>query len=153
MAEPFDSLPFFVRALYPFKSDEASGLTFDRGEIIEVLACLESGWWNGICKNSRGWFPSNYVEHVTAEQVQILRQSLPAPMQPVQPVQPVQQQPMQEIQQQPMQYQQQYQQQYQPQQQQVQQQQVQQQQVQQQQAQQVQYPHGSTSKQYVIPFN
>ncbi|KAJ2479855.1 hypothetical protein IWW56_002813 [Coemansia sp. RSA 2131] len=126
MAEPFDSLPFFVRALYPFKSDEASGLTFDRGEIIEVLACLESGWWNGICKNSRGWFPSNYVEHVTAEQVQILRQSLPPPMQ--------QQQPMQEIQQQqqPMQYQQQYQQQYQVQQQQVQQQQAQQQAQQQQ---------------------
>ncbi|KAJ2789334.1 hypothetical protein H4R20_007199, partial [Coemansia guatemalensis] len=67
--------PFFVRALYPFKSEETSGLTFDRGEVIEVLACLESGWWNGICKNNRGWFPSNYVEHVSAEQVQLLRQA------------------------------------------------------------------------------
>ncbi|KAJ1894747.1 hypothetical protein LPJ66_005005 [Kickxella alabastrina] len=53
---------------------EASGLTFDRGEIIEVLACLESGWWNGLCGSNRGWFPSNYVEHVSAEQVSILRQ-------------------------------------------------------------------------------
>ncbi|KAJ2013109.1 hypothetical protein IWW57_006150, partial [Coemansia sp. S610] len=69
------SLPFFVRALYPFRSEEASGLTFDRGDIIEVLACLESGWWNGVCGINRGWFPSNYVEQVSAEQVQILRQA------------------------------------------------------------------------------
>ncbi|KAJ2081597.1 hypothetical protein H4R24_002218 [Coemansia sp. RSA 988] len=75
MAELNGIQRFFVRALYPFKSEETSGLTFDRGEIIEVLACLESGWWNGICKNNRGWFPSNYVEHVSAEQVQLLRQA------------------------------------------------------------------------------
>ncbi|KAJ1725409.1 hypothetical protein LPJ53_000447 [Coemansia erecta] len=74
MAEQIGPLPFFVRALYPFKSSETSGLTFERGEIIEVLACLESGWWNGICGNSRGWFPSNYVENISAEQVAILRQ-------------------------------------------------------------------------------
>ncbi|KAJ2744418.1 hypothetical protein GGI20_002990 [Coemansia sp. BCRC 34301] len=76
MAEHLGSLPFFVRALYPFRSEEASGLTFDRGNIIEVLACLESGWWNGVCGSNRGWFPSNYVEQVSAEQVQILRQAM-----------------------------------------------------------------------------
>ncbi|KAJ2603241.1 hypothetical protein GGF39_000193 [Coemansia sp. RSA 1721] len=74
MAEQIGPLPFFVRALYPFKSTETSGLTFERGEIIEVLACLESGWWNGICGTNRGWFPSNYVENISAEQVAILRQ-------------------------------------------------------------------------------
>ncbi|KAJ2314206.1 hypothetical protein IWW52_004356, partial [Coemansia sp. RSA 2704] len=121
---PFESLPFFVRALYPFKSDEASGLTFDRGEIVEVLACLESGWWNGICRNNRGWFPSNYVEHVTAEQVQILRQSLQQPIshqaspQQVQQAQQQQQQYQQQYQQQQYQQQQQYHQQQQQQQQQ-----------------------------------
>ncbi|KAJ2820428.1 hypothetical protein GGI24_004489, partial [Coemansia furcata] len=57
------------------ENEEASGLTFDRGDIIEVLACLESGWWNGICGTNRGWFPSNYVEQVSSEQVQILRQA------------------------------------------------------------------------------
>ncbi|KAJ2754093.1 cell division cycle- protein, partial [Coemansia pectinata] len=75
MTEHLGSLPFFVRALYPFRSEEASGLTFDRGDIIEVLACLESGWWNGVCGTNRGWFPSNYVEQVSTEQVQILRQA------------------------------------------------------------------------------
>ncbi|KAJ2765813.1 hypothetical protein IWQ56_003950, partial [Coemansia nantahalensis] len=65
-----DALPFFVRALYSFTSEEASGLSFERDEIIEVLACLESGWWNGVCKNRRGWFPSNYVKQVPAEHVQ-----------------------------------------------------------------------------------
>ncbi|KAJ2624146.1 hypothetical protein GGI25_000454 [Coemansia spiralis] len=79
MTEQLGPLPFFVRALYPFQSEEASGLTFDRGDLIEVLACLESGWWNGVCGNNRGWFPSNYVEHVSIEQVQLMRQSSPQP--------------------------------------------------------------------------
>ncbi|KAJ1906579.1 hypothetical protein LPJ81_001276 [Coemansia sp. IMI 209127] len=70
MTEQLGPLPFFVRALYPFQSEEPSGLTFDRGDVIEVLACLESGWWNGVCGNNRGWFPSNYVENVSTEQVQ-----------------------------------------------------------------------------------
>ncbi|KAJ2748089.1 cell division cycle- protein, partial [Coemansia sp. BCRC 34490] len=86
-------LPFFVRALYPFQSEEPSGLTFDRGDVIEVLACLESGWWNGVCGNNRGWFPSNYVEHISTEQVQVLRQSSPQPQQQQQPSQQPSQQP------------------------------------------------------------
>ncbi|KAJ1668257.1 hypothetical protein EV178_000602 [Coemansia sp. RSA 1646] len=84
MTEQLGPLPFFVRALYPFQSEEPSGLTFDRGDVIEVLACLESGWWNGVCGNNRGWFPSNYVEHISTEQVHVLRQSSPQP-QPHQP--------------------------------------------------------------------
>ncbi|KAJ2706031.1 hypothetical protein H4R19_005054, partial [Coemansia spiralis] len=104
MENQADALPFFVRALYPFTSEEASGLSFDRGEIIEVLACLESGWWNGVCKSSRGWFPSNYVEHVPPEQVQLAHQTLPAhPPTPTTPgaaaAQPQQQQQQQQQQQ------------------------------------------------------
>ncbi|GAB5585161.1 hypothetical protein Unana1_00061 [Umbelopsis nana] len=51
-----------VRALYPFQSTDQSSLCFKQGDYIEVLAQLESGWWDGWCDGQRGWFPSNYVE-------------------------------------------------------------------------------------------
>ncbi|KAI9299747.1 SH3 domain-containing protein, partial [Cunninghamella echinulata] len=50
-----------VRALYAFRSNDKSSLEFEQGDIIEVLNQLQSGWWDGWCKGSRGWFPSNYV--------------------------------------------------------------------------------------------
>lgn len=51
-----------VRALYPFQSTDRSSLCFKKGETIEVLSQLESGWWDGWSNGQRGWFPSNYVE-------------------------------------------------------------------------------------------
>lgn len=54
----------FVRALYPFESDEPSSLTFVPGDLIRVLTKLDSGWWDGLLHGRRGWFPSNYVEGV-----------------------------------------------------------------------------------------
>ncbi|KAI8141357.1 ras guanine nucleotide exchange factor domain-containing protein [Fennellomyces sp. T-0311] len=53
-----------VRALHPFQSPEQSSLSFEKGDFIDVLAQLESGWWDGWCNGARGWFPSNYVEMV-----------------------------------------------------------------------------------------
>ncbi|KAI7865102.1 ras guanine nucleotide exchange factor domain-containing protein [Spinellus fusiger] len=50
-----------VRALYSFNSQEQTALTFKKGDLIEVLARLDSGWWDGWCNGVRGWFPSNYV--------------------------------------------------------------------------------------------
>jgi son of sevenless-like protein len=52
---------FFVRALYDYQSTDASSLSFRRGDLIEVLTQLESGWWDGLLDEERGWFPSNYV--------------------------------------------------------------------------------------------
>jgi hypothetical protein len=51
-----------VRALYAFSSTEKSSLSFEKGEYIEVLSQLDSGWWDGWCRGNRGWFPSNYVQ-------------------------------------------------------------------------------------------
>ncbi|KAG5440467.1 hypothetical protein PCK2_000495, partial [Pneumocystis canis] len=56
--------PYLVRALYDFNSPELSSLNFVAGDIIKVLNKLENGWWDGILGNQRGWFPSNYVEHL-----------------------------------------------------------------------------------------
>lgn len=50
-----------VQALYPFKSNDPSSLSFNQDDYIDVLTKLPSGWWDGLCNDTRGWFPSNYV--------------------------------------------------------------------------------------------
>ncbi|KAI0061642.1 ras GEF [Artomyces pyxidatus] len=52
---------FFCRALYDYQSGDDSSLSFHRDDIIEVLTRLETGWWDGLLGEERGWFPSNYV--------------------------------------------------------------------------------------------
>ena len=50
----------FVRALYDYEADDRTSLSFKHGDIIQVITQLESGWWDGIINDVRGWFPSNY---------------------------------------------------------------------------------------------
>ena len=50
----------FVRALYDYDADDRTSLSFRQGDVIQVLNQLESGWWDGIINDVRGWFPSNY---------------------------------------------------------------------------------------------
>ncbi|KZT11988.1 ras GEF [Laetiporus sulphureus 93-53] len=61
---------FFCRALYDYQTSDASSLSFRKGDIIEVLTQLESGWWDGLLGNERGWFPSNYVSVITDQEVE-----------------------------------------------------------------------------------
>lgn len=61
-------MSFYVRAKYDFRPNEANLLSFQAGTLIEVLGQLESGWWDGLLDhNTRGWFPSNYVDIVSHE--------------------------------------------------------------------------------------
>ncbi|KAF8469219.1 ras guanine nucleotide exchange factor domain-containing protein [Kalaharituber pfeilii] len=55
-----DQPRMYVRALYSFRSDDPTSLSFNQGDLIQVLTQLESGWWDGIVHGQRGWFPSNY---------------------------------------------------------------------------------------------
>lgn len=55
----------FVRAMYDYDADDHTSLSFRRGDIIQVLNQLETGWWDGVIDNVRGWFPSNYCTIVT----------------------------------------------------------------------------------------
>ncbi|KAG8691484.1 hypothetical protein FRC11_002957 [Ceratobasidium sp. 423] len=52
---------FWVRAAYDYHSTDDSSLSFSRGDVVEVLGTLPSGWWDGLIGNERGWFPSNFV--------------------------------------------------------------------------------------------
>jgi son of sevenless-like protein len=65
--ESESSLALFCRALYHYKAHDASGLSFRRDDIIEILMQEPSGWWDGYLKGQRGWFPSNYVTVITEE--------------------------------------------------------------------------------------
>ncbi|KAL1407333.1 cell division cycle-related protein [Vanrija albida] len=55
---------YAVRAVYDFEATDESALSFNAGDIIEVLTMLTSGWWDGMLGEARGWFPSNYVENI-----------------------------------------------------------------------------------------
>ena len=58
-------ITLYVRALYDYTADERTSLSFRRGDVIQVINQLRSGWWDGIINGVRGWFPSNYCEIVT----------------------------------------------------------------------------------------
>ncbi len=62
---------FFCRALYDYQTnDSSSSLSFNKGDIIEVLTRLESGWWDGLLNDERGWFPSNYVAVISDQEAE-----------------------------------------------------------------------------------
>ncbi|KAL2862733.1 putative cell division control protein Cdc25 [Aspergillus lucknowensis] len=62
--EPAPAL--FVRAMYDYDADDHTSLSFRRGDIIQVLNQLETGWWDGVINGTiRGWFPSNYCAVIT----------------------------------------------------------------------------------------
>lgn len=56
----------YVRALYPYQADDRTSLSFEAGEVIQVITQLESGWWDGVIHGVRGWFPSNYCAVINA---------------------------------------------------------------------------------------
>lgn len=61
---------FFCRALYDYRSPDSSSLSFVRGDIIEVLTRLDTGWWDGLLNDERGWFPSNYVQPISEQEAE-----------------------------------------------------------------------------------
>lgn len=61
----------FCRALYDYEAQDASALSFRRGDIIEVLTQQPSGWWDGLLGDERGWFPSNYVTIISDEEAEL----------------------------------------------------------------------------------
>jgi hypothetical protein len=48
-------------AVSDFHSLNPRDIAFKRGDPIQVLVQHESGWWEGICNDQRGLFPSTFV--------------------------------------------------------------------------------------------
>ncbi|KAI4143694.1 MAG: hypothetical protein LQ340_006908 [Diploschistes diacapsis] len=68
----------FVRALYDYEADDRTSLSFKQGDIIQVITQLESGWWDGIINDVRGWFPSNYCSVVPGQSERNAAPALPS---------------------------------------------------------------------------
>ncbi|KAI8097112.1 P-loop containing nucleoside triphosphate hydrolase protein [Halteromyces radiatus] len=62
------------KAIYPFQSAEEGEITFQKGDILEILEKDENGWWLAQYQGKEGWVPSNYLEEYTPPPV-----SRPAP--------------------------------------------------------------------------
>jgi hypothetical protein len=52
---------FYVKARHDYEADDRAALSFHKGDIIQVLGMLESGWWDGAINGVRGRFPCNYT--------------------------------------------------------------------------------------------
>ncbi|TIB11047.1 hypothetical protein E3P92_03045 [Wallemia ichthyophaga] len=75
------STTFFVRAAYNYQSHDSSSLPFVIGDVIEVLTTLDSGWWDGLLGNDRGWFPSNHVIKISDDEAAaLLEQDILSPL-------------------------------------------------------------------------
>jgi len=60
---------FLVRAKFDYIAMDPSALSFRKGDLIEVITTLDSGWWDGMLGDARGWFPSNYVDLVEQDEL------------------------------------------------------------------------------------
>ncbi|XP_046814366.1 intersectin-1 isoform X9 [Vespa crabro] len=56
-----------VMALYPYQAQNEDELTFEKGDVITVLAKDEATWWKGELNGVSGVFPSNYVSPMSSK--------------------------------------------------------------------------------------
>lgn len=69
-----DANTFFCRTLYDYQNTDPYSLCFRKGDVVEVLSRLDSGWWDGLLGDQRGWFPSNHVTVITDDEAEALYQ-------------------------------------------------------------------------------
>lgn len=50
-----------VVALYPYSALNEDELSFEKDDVITLLAHEEASWWRGELNGVTGLFPSNYV--------------------------------------------------------------------------------------------
>ncbi|XP_051159795.1 intersectin-1 isoform X3 [Leptopilina boulardi] len=58
-----------VMALYPYQAQNEDELSFEKGDVITVLAKEEEAWWRGELNGVSGVFPSNYVSSMSSETI------------------------------------------------------------------------------------
>jgi len=54
-----------VVATFSYSANKAEELTFNKGQLIEVIKKKTNGWWMGKLGTSEGWVPSNFLEECT----------------------------------------------------------------------------------------
>ncbi|KAK2582098.1 hypothetical protein KPH14_002798 [Odynerus spinipes] len=56
-----------VMALYPYQAQNEDELSFEKGDVITVLAKDEETWWKGELNGATGVFPGNYVSPMSSK--------------------------------------------------------------------------------------
>lgn len=51
-----------VKAVFDHAGEDEDELTFEVGDIIEVIDSSDEGWWRGRFNGAEGLFPVNFVE-------------------------------------------------------------------------------------------
>ncbi|KAG6901869.1 hypothetical protein C0995_007095 [Termitomyces sp. Mi166 len=65
-----------VLCMYDWTSDDPDHLSFTQNEILDVVKQEESGWWAAMRSDSEiGWIPQAYVERLSNEMAEKLRQT------------------------------------------------------------------------------
>lgn len=59
-ASPAEPVLQRMMAEFNFRGEEGE-LNFRTGDVIQVIEKNDSGWWTGIVRNQKGFFPSNYT--------------------------------------------------------------------------------------------
>jgi myosin-1 len=67
------------KAIYPFKSQEAGEIAFEKGDLLEIIEKDENGWWLARKDGIEGWVPSNYLEEYVPP---VVRSTPPPPPPP-----------------------------------------------------------------------
>jgi myosin-1 len=52
------------RCLYPYDAQDTDELSFNEGDIIDVISEEPSGWWRGRIRGKEGVFPANYAQKI-----------------------------------------------------------------------------------------
>jgi len=52
------------RGLHDYVGRSATELSFQAGDIINVITKDPGGWWEGELRGARGWLPSNFVQEI-----------------------------------------------------------------------------------------
>ncbi|KAL0142345.1 P-loop containing nucleoside triphosphate hydrolase protein [Mucor lusitanicus] len=67
------------KAIYPFASQEAGEIAFEKGDLLEIVEKDENGWWLARKDGIEGWVPSNYLEEYVPP---VVRSTPPPPPPP-----------------------------------------------------------------------
>ena len=64
------SHPEFVRALYPYVSeDQSKSLEFPSSAVLLVIERADDGWCRGYASGKQGWFPGSYTKTLKQDQL------------------------------------------------------------------------------------
>ena len=63
-AVPSESAAEQVRALFAYAATQDDELSFEAGELINIVNKDKEEWWSGELNGKTGVFPANYVEAV-----------------------------------------------------------------------------------------